>query len=98
MKIYARHFFYRIIAVFCVVNVLVVSMLSLLQLSKFSYVLDCANLAELAYIICLGTPSMIFIIAPLSAALASSYTYITSSKKFEIIILQKLGQSNFDIV
>lgn len=98
MKIYARHLFLRIFAAFLVTNALILGMLSLMQFIKFSYVLQFGNLTDLLYIVYLSLPSLLFVVLPVTAALASVYTYSISMKHSEITILQKLGLSRFKII
>lgn len=98
MKIYAKHLFGRICIAFLVTNALILGMLSLMQLIKFSYVLQFGSLIDLLYVIYLSLPSLLFVVLPVTAALASIYTYSVSIKHSEITILQKLGLSRLRIV
>jgi len=81
-----------------VTNALILGMLSLMQLIKFSYVLQFGRFIDLLHIIYLSLPSLLFVVLPVTAALASLYTYSTSIKRSEITILQKLGLSRLRII
>jgi len=98
MMIYAKHLFLRICIAFLIANTLILGMLSLMQLIKFSYVLQFGSFVDLLHVIYLSLPSLLFVVLPVTAALASIYTYSVSIKYSEITILQKLGLSRLRIV
>ncbi len=98
MKIYFRHLFFRISAIFCIAMTLLIMLISLTQVLKYLHlVTQGAGLLDLIDVMIFNIPAILYIILPIGTVVSVLYFYFTLSKSNEIILLKGLGLNNFQI-
>jgi lipopolysaccharide export system permease protein len=98
MRIYTRYLFLKLVAIFLVINTVLIGLISLIQLLKFIYLISKgAMLFEIIDIVILSLPSLLFIILPISTFMSVLYCYYLLLKNSELMILRSLGLNNLQI-
>jgi lipopolysaccharide export system permease protein len=98
MRLYFKHIFLQLITQFALINSVFISIISLVQLLKFIYLVNNgAILGDIIDIVFLSLPSILFILLPVSTCLSILYCYNNLIKIREIHILRSIGLNNFQI-
>lgn len=92
MKIYFRYIILKLAVIFIGITILSLSLTSLLQLVRFSYLID-SGFMQLFKLILFTLPTITFGILPFIACVSVIYCYLLLIKSKEILTLQTIGLS-----